>query len=367
MKVRFVDLIRQNQIHQSELNQVVKKTISQADFILGKKVQEFEKAFAKYCKAKYCISLNSGTDALEFALLFLDLKSGDEVITTPNTYFSTAAVILKLGLKVKFVDIDPQTYNIDPKQIKKALSSKTRAIIPVHLYGQPADMDPIVKLAKTHKLAIIEDCCQAHGALYKSKNLPYSGTGAFSFYPGKNLGCFGDGGALVTNSAKLYKLALHLRNDGAIKKYHHQIIGYKSRLDSLQAVVLTTKLKHLSKWNKLRQQHAKEYTKTLSGIKQIALPKKADYSHHVYHLFVIRTPKRNQLQKYLNSFGIETGIHYPIPIHLQKPFKDLGYKAGDFPTTEKYSRQILSLPMFPELKTTEIKYICNKIKRFFSK
>lgn len=366
MNISFVDLIRQNQLHRAEYSRAINQVVSSADFILGQQVEQFESVFARFCDAKYCISLNSGTDALEFALRAYGIGAGDQVITAPNSYFSTAMVVTKVGATPVFADINPQTYTLNPHQVAAAITSKTRAIIPVHLCGQTADMDPLIALAKKYGLTIIEDCCQAHGAQYKSKTVPVTGTGAFSFYPGKNLGSFGDAGALVTNSKHIADLVVKLRNDGSREKYRHDLIGSKSRLDTLQAAILLIKLKYLRHWNNLRRRHARLYSQLLKDIPQIKIPIEANYAHHVYHLYIIEAPHRNQLQKYLNDHGIATVIHYPIPIHLQHAYRSLGYKQGDFPITETAAKRILSLPMFPELTDREIHYVAATIHRFYS-
>lgn len=366
MNVSFVDLKRQNRRHRREFLAAIKTVVDQADFILGQDLETFETKFAKFCGAKYCLGLNSGTDALEFALRAYNIGPGDEVITAPNSYFSTAMVITKVGARPVFADVDPDTYTLDSDKVAAAITPKTRALIPVHLCGQPADMDLLIDLAQKHGLTIIEDCCQAHGAQYKDKTVPVTGTGAFSFYPGKNLGSFGDSGALVTNNSHLASLVKKLRNDGSLIKYHHDVIGSKSRLDTIQAAVLLAKLKHLKLWNQLRRRHARLYHQLLKDIPQIKLPLKAPYADHVYHLYVIETPGRNQLQQYLAAHGIATQIHYPIPIHLQPAYETLGYHKGDFPVTEAAAKNILSLPMFPELKDKEIHYISTTIKKFYS-
>lgn len=366
MNIPFVNLQRQNRIHKKELSSTIEKVVQKAAFILGSELKNFESSFARFCNTKYCLGVNSGTDAIEFALLSLDVGPYDEVITAPNGYFSTAMVIAKTGATPIFADIDPKTHTIDPKQIESKITKHTKAIIPVHLFGQPADMGPIIQLARKYNLYIIEDCCQAHGAKYKGSVVPVSGLGAFSFYPGKNLGAFGDGGALVTNSSRIATRVKRLRNDGSLQKYLHEIIGSKSRLDSLQASILSTKLKHLNRWNRKRRSLANLYSKLLRPIKQIITPSEANYSTHVYHLYVIEATKRNQLQKYLTKHGIATVIHYPRPIHLQPAFQKSGYKRSDFPIAEKKAKNIISLPMFPELKKQEITYVCSKIKKFYS-
>jgi len=367
MNVAFVDLKRQNRLHRAEYKQAINRVVGNADFILGQDLIKFETAFAKFCGAKYCLGLNSGTDALEFALRAVGIKPGDEIITAPNSYFSTAMVITKIGATPVFADVDPHTYTLDPVKVAAAITPRTHAMIPVHLCGQAADMDPLIALAQKHNLTIIEDCCQAHGAKYKGETVPITGLGAFSFYPGKNLGSFGDGGALVTNSKAIATLTEKFRNDGSLVKYRHDLIGSKSRLDTLQAAVLLIKLKYLNRWNDLRRRHARVYNQLLKNIPQIKLPSQVSYAHHVYHLYMIEAPHRNQLQNYLSDHGIATVIHYPIPIHLQPAYKYLGHKRGDFPVTEFASKRILSLPMFPELTSVEIRYIASAVKQFYQK
>ena len=365
-QIPLVDLPRQNKLLQKEIDQVLHHSVSNALFTMGGPLEHFEEDFARFCNKKYCVGVNSGTDALLFALIAYNIHPGDEVITVPNSYFSTAMVISQLGATVVFVDIDPKTYTIDPKKIEEKITQKTKAIIPVHLYGQPADMDAIITLAKKYNLSIIEDSCQAHGAQYKNVTTPISETGAFSFFPGKNLGGFGDGGALVTDNKNVAKIARLLRNDGSMKKYVHESIGYKSRLHSLQAAILSMKLPHLPLWNSKRNAHARQYSKLLAHVPQITTPQTASYANHAYHLYVIEVNDRDALQKHLAKNGIETGVHYPIPIHLQKPYRNGRYKKGDFPITEEKSQRILSLPLFPELQTDEIEYIVDAIKMFYS-
>lgn len=366
MNIRFVDLPRQNNILKIKFQNVISEIIDKANFIGGEELRIFEQAFAKFCNKKYAVGLNSGTDALKLALIAYGIGEGDEVITVPNSYFSTAMVISNVGAKPVFVDIDPNTYTINIKKLKSAISINTRAIIPVHLYGQPADMDPILEIASQYKLIVIEDACQAHGAQYKGKIIPVGETGAFSFYPGKNLGCFGDGGALVTDNKDIAEKVYFLRNDGSRKKYIHKTFGEKSRLDTIQAAILSVKLAYLNAWNKKRIQHANLYNKLLAKVGDIEIPKSSNNVIHVYHLYVIETKSRDRLRDFLLRSGIETGIHYPIPIHLQDPYKKMGFKSGDFPITEEKANNILSLPMFPELTDKEIIYVCYTIKKFFS-
>ncbi len=367
MKIDFVDLARQNKIYKKELMQAIEHIVDTASFIYGSELTNFENDFAAFCKKKYCVGVNSGTDALMLALLAYGIGKEDEVITVPNSYFSTAMVISNIGATAVFVDINPQTYNIDVTRIEEKITKKTKAIIPVHLYGQPADMDPIVVLSKKYNLTIIEDCCQAHGARYKGKSLPYTETGAFSFYPGKNLGSFGDGGAIVTNNVKIKEKLEYLRNDGAKKKYEHKMLGYKSRLDTLQAAILSIKLKYLNEFVEKRRNAARLYSQKLADIKQVKTPYEATYAYHVHHIYTILTNKRDELQNYLLKNGIQTVIHYPTPIHLQEPYLKMGFRKGDFPFSESHSKNVLALPIFPEIREDEISYVCDKIHQFYNR
>src|SRR3990167_10463025 len=299
MNIKFVDLVRQNKQLKPKLLPVIEKVIDDADFILGKSLEKFEQNFAQYCGKKYAVGVNSGTDALKLALIAYGIGQDDEVITAPNSYFSATMVISQIGAIPVFVDIDPETFLLDFRKLKNALSKNTKAIIPTHLYGQVVDMDPIITFAKRNNLAVIEDACQAHGAEYKGKKVPYGETGAFSFYPGKNLGCFGDGGALVTDNPTIANNVLLLRNDGSSKRYIHEKLGIKSRLDTIQAAVLNIKLPYLKQGNKKRRIHAMAYTKLLKDIPGITTPKEANDVIHAYHLYVIEAEKRNELQSYL--------------------------------------------------------------------
>ncbi len=367
MNIKFVDLARQNSQIKSELLPIIVKAIDSADFILGKSLQNFEQNFASYCDKKYAVGVNSGTDALKFALLAYGIGKGDEVITVSNGYFSAAMVINEIGARPMFVDVDEATRLIDIDKLNNSITKRTKVIIPVHLYGNTVPMEPIVNLAKKHNLTIIEDSCQAHGAKYLNKRLPYTETGAFSFYPGKNLGCFGDGGAVVTDNKAVYRKLLYLRNDGAKIKYIHKYFGFKSRLDSIQAEILSFKLSFLDDWNEKRRLAAALYKENLKDVKNIKIPSDHEFANSVFHLFVIETKYRNDLQNYLKAHGIETGVHYPIPIHLQEPFLKLGHKPGSLPMTEEKSKIILSLPIFPEITKEEVIYVCKNIKDFFTK
>jgi dTDP-4-amino-4,6-dideoxygalactose transaminase len=367
MKIKFVDLQRQNKTIKKQLMTSIEEVVDQADFNMGPRLQKFESDFAAFCGKKYAVGVNSGVDALTLPLMAHGIGPGDEVIVPANSYFATAMVVSNVGAKPIFVDIDPISYTIDVALVEKAITPATRAIIPVHIYGQPADMGPIMRLAKKHKLIVIEDACQAHGSMYKKRMIPYGETGAFSFFPGKNLGCFGDGGAVVTDNKKIAEKILHLRNDGSYKKYVHTMLGVKSRLDTLQATILSVKLPHLAQWNSARRKHANSYSNLLKGINGIKTPEQNKDAGHVFHAYVIETKKRDVLQKFLHEKGIETIIHYPTPIHLQKPYIKQGFKRGDFPITEEKSKRILSLPMFPELQEEEIKYVCDSIREFITK
>ena len=360
-KINFVDLKRQYSGIKQEIDSAIKEVLENTDFILGEPVAKFEKNFADYCKVKYCLGVSSGLDALKLSLKALGIGPGDEVITVANTFIATALAISDCGAKPVLVDCNQLDYNIDIDKIESAITEKTKAITPVHLYGQPADMDSIMELAEKHNLYVIEDACQAHGAEYKGRRVGGIGRiGCFSFYPGKNLGAYGDGGAITTNDPELAEKIRILRNCGQQEKYNSILKGNNCRLDSIQAAVLNVKLKYLDQWNSQRIENAKLYNKLLNGI--ATTPLQRENTKHVYHLYVIRTELREKLIKELNSRGISTGIHYPIPIHLQAAYKDLGYNRGSFPNAEAFSEKIVSLPIFPELKKEEIEFIAKNIK-----
>ena len=362
--IPFVDLKIQYQTIADEVNREIIDVIKKADFILGENVEFFEKEFANYCEARFAVGLDTGTSALELTLRAYDIGEGDEVITVANTFIATASAIAFTGAEPVLVDINPQTYNIDASLIEKVITSKTRAIIPVHLYGQPADMDAIMEIAKANGLKVIEDACQAHGARYKGRKIGSIGDVAcFSFYPAKNLGAYGDGGIAVTNDSELAERLKMLRNYGQKEKYNHLFLAYNRRLDTIQAAVLRVKLRYLDAWNESRRQNARLYNEFFKE-SNVVVPYKADYAEHVYHLYVIRVNNRDGLQAHLKSKGIATGIHYPIPIHLQKAYQYLGYRLGDFPITDAYADEILSLPMFPELTVEQVKYVVETINQF---
>ncbi|GJQ59820.1 MAG: DegT/DnrJ/EryC1/StrS family aminotransferase [Candidatus Scalindua sp. AMX11] len=364
MKVPFVDLVSQYQGIRNQILPVIENIMGNAQFIMGEDVTLFEQEFAEFCTTKFAIGVDSGTSALELALRAFDIGTGDEVITVANTFIATALAISSTGATPVLVDINPETYNIDVEKIEGAISEQTRVIMPVHLYGQPADMDAILAIAKEHNLLVIEDACQAHGAKYRNLSVGSIGhAAAFSFYPGKNLGAFGDGGMVVTNDPQIADKLKLLRDYGQKEKYHHLIKGYNRRLDTLQAGVLRTKLRYLNEWNESRRRHASRYNELLQDSKA-TLPVNADFAEYVYHLFVIRIQHRNEILTYLQQNGISVGIHYPIPIHLQPAYADLGYQEGDFPVTEQYANEILSLPMFPELNDDQINYVTSILKEF---
>jgi len=365
MKVNFVDLKAQYQTIKPEIDKAIENVISNTAFILGKAVAEFEEQFAAYCGAKHCAGINSGTSALIMALKALDVGEGDEVITTTNTFIATAEAISFAGATPVLVDIEDGTYNMDPGKLEKAITGKTKAIIPVHLYGQPADMDPILEIAKKKSIPVIEDAAQAHGAQYKGKKTGGLATAAcFSFYPGKNLGAYGEGGAVTTDDEGMAQKVRMLRDHGSPKKFYHEFIGNNCRLEGIQGAVLSVKLKHLDKWNDGRRKNADLYRKYLEGT-GVGLPEEMPYAKHVYHVFCVRVKERQKLIDFLKEKGIFTNIHYPIPIHLQKAYQFLGYKKGDFPVTEGCMDEILSLPMFAELTEEEIKYTADCIREFY--
>ena len=367
MKIPFVDLRAQYEAIAREIDAAMAAVIARADFILGEDVELFEREFADYCEAKYAIGLDSGLSALELALRAFDIGNGDEVITVSHTFVATVAAISSVGAHPVLVDIDRDTYNIDPLQIEGAITSRTKAIIPVHLYGQPAEMDKILEIARTRNLLVIEDACQAHGARYKEKRVGSLGNAAcFSFYPGKNLGAYGDAGMVVTDNAEMAERIKMLRNYGQKEKYQHVLPAYNRRLDTLQAAVLRVKLRHLDEWNESRQRAAKLYDELLRDSDEVRTPFRAEESSHVYHLYVIEYPHRDALASYLREEGIAPNLHYPLPVHLQPCYLHLGLERGSFPATEDASAHVLSLPIYPEITEEQIRYVCNQIHRFSS-
>lgn len=367
MKIPFIDLRKQYDSIKEEIDPAIQDVIDNSAFVLGKSVSEFESAFAEAHNVKNCIAVSSGTDGNHLASWVLDIKSGDEIIIPANTFIATAWGAVLCGATPVFVDCHKDSYNIDPDKIEEKITSKTKAVIAVHLYGQAADMDSVRSITDKHDLHLIEDAAQAHMAEYKQKSIGgLSDVCSFSFYPGKNLGAFGEGGAVTTNSDELALKARMIRDHGSRQKYSHEIYGHNYRMEGIQGAVLGVKLKHLNHWTELRRSAAKKYCEQLKEVKEIKLPAEMPYAKHVYHLFVIQTDKRDELQKFLNENEIATGLHYPVPLHLQKCFEHLGYKKGDFPVTENLAANCLSLPMFPELSEEQIGFICHKIKLFFN-
>jgi dTDP-4-amino-4,6-dideoxygalactose transaminase len=364
MRVPFVDLRAQHDALASELHQAIADVLERSDFILGREVSLFEEEFSAYCGARWAVGVDSGTSALELALRALGVGPGDEVITAANTFVATAAAIAYTGATPVLVDVNPQTYTIDVSLAESEISSRTRAIIPVHLYGHPADMDPLMELAERHRLAVVEDACQAHGARYKGQRVGSIGrAAAFSFYPSKNLGACGDGGMVTTNDEEVARCVRLLRDHGQNEKYNHILLGYNRRLDTIQAAVLRLKLRHLDEWNTGRQRLAVLYTRLLADTR-VTTPVTADYAEPVWHLYVIRTAERDALREYLISRGISVAMHYPIPIHMQPAFSYLGYENGSFPVTEEHAGEILSLPMCPEVGEESLEYVVETIREF---
>lgn len=362
--VPFVDLGVQYRAIAAEIDDAIAKVIQEADFILGREVRLFEEEFAEFCDASYAVGVDSGTSALELALRAFDIGPGDEVITAANSFIASALGISHAGAKPVLVDVDPYTYTLDVTALERAVTRRTKAIIPVHLYGHPSHMGPIRRLADKHGLVVIEDACQAHGARYKSKRVGSLGhAAAFSFYPGKNLGAYGDGGMVVTRDRKIANRLEMLRNYGQKEKYKHVFRGYNRRLDTMQAAILRVKLRYLEKWNAARRWNAKLYQKHLEG-SGVVVPGEAGGAESVWHLYVIRAERRDALKDYLVSKGINAGIHYPIPIHLQPAYHDLCYKRGDFPVTEAYADRILSLPMYAEMTDRQIEFISQTVCEF---
>lgn len=389
-KVPFLDLVTPHQQLKAELMQVLEKALGTAGFIGGPMVEDFESEFAKFCGTKYCVGVNSGTDALRFAFMAADVKPGEVVVTVPHTFIATTEAISQVGAHIAFVDIDEETYTMDPaklreylekycefhkglgKLIEKASKRVVSAIVPVHLYGQTADMDPILELAAKYNLVVIEDACQAHGAEYFSRKeglWKKAGTmgraAAFSFYPGKNLGACGEAGSANTNNEEMAKRMKMIRDHGQAKKYYHDMEGYNGRLDAIQAGWLSVKLRHLAEWNESRRQHAHRYHQLFADANgAVGIPREAEWTKGVYHLYVVRVRDREALQAYLADAGIGTGIHYPIPLHLQKAYQHLGYKKGDFPVTERIASEIVSLPMFPQLRADQLDLVVRKVLEF---
>lgn len=362
MKVPFVDLAAQNAQLKPQLHDAFDRVIRNSSFVQGQEVQWFEEAFARYLGDDIiCIAVNSGTAALQLSLLALGIGPSDEVITVPHSFIATAEAISAVGAKPVFVDVDPVSYTMDPTKLETAITSRTRAILPVHLYGQPADMDALQTIAGTYGIPLIEDACQAHGAQHKGRRTGTIGTaGCFSFYPSKNLGCCGEGGAVVTRDPQLAQRIRLLRDHGSTRKYEHQLPGFNMRMQGLQGAVLRTKLLYLDLWNDSRRALASLYTDRLAQ-SDVVVPTEMSYARHVYHLYVVQLKDRDEICERLKTAQIETGLHYPTPLHLQPAYVSLGYRRGDFPVCEQLASRIVSLPMYPELSSRAVEYVADAL------
>ena len=365
--VPYLDLPAQMRPLRSEIEAAISRTLDNCSFCLGPDVAEFEKEFAKFCGADHCIAFNSGTSALHVGLMLLGVGPGDEVITTPSTFVATSWAISYVGAKPVYVDIDDATFNLDPKLVERAITPRTKAIMPVHLYGHPADLDALLEICRKHQLPLLEDACQAHAAKYKGKHIgTFGAVAGFSFYPGKNLGAYGEGGALITNDAAFATRARSLREHGSTRRYYHDEIGFNYRMEGIQGAILRVKLPHLETWTRERRRVAHRYNQLLAET-PLQLPREASYAQSAWHLYVVRHPQRDELKKYLEANHIGCALHYPLPLHLQKAYAHLGYKAGDFPVAEKAANECLSLPIYPELTEAQIQRVAEVIHAFFRK
>lgn len=366
MQIPFLDLKLQYQSIKAEVDDAIHQVLDTTSFILGKSVHDFESQFGQAHEVTHCIGVSSGTDGNHLALWALGIKAGDEVIMPANTFIATAWGATLCGATPVFVDCEAESYNIDPALVEAAITPKTKAIVAVHLYGQPADLDPLREIARKHNLFLVEDCAQAHLAEYKGKKVGgLSDIASFSFYPGKNLGAYGEAGAVTTNNDELARTVKMMREHGSEKKYYHEIFGHNYRMEGIQGAVLGVKLKYLNEWTEKRRTAAKKYGDMLQGVGDIIVPREMPYAKHVYHLYVIKTARRDELQRYLSDNGVGTGLHYPLPLHLQKCFCNLEYIQGQFPQTEVLASQCLSLPMFAELTDDQIEYVVHTIKEFY--
>ncbi len=365
MKIDFVDLKAQYASISREVDEAIRRVVVNSDFILGKDVESFEREFAAYCEVAHAIGVDSGASALELVLRAYDVGDGDEVITASHTFSATAFAISATGAKPVFVDVDQHTYNMNPALVEAAITPRTKAIMPVHLYGQPADIDEISRIARKHNLLLIEDACQAHGAKFQGKRVgSFGDSAAFSFYPGKNLGAYGDGGMIVTNDATVADKLRILRNCGQSEKYKHVMVGFNRRLDSLQAAVLRAKLPHLDDWNQARRTAAALYKELLADADHVVTPREGADRTHVYHLYVIQHPHRDALMTHLREQGVSAGLHYPTPVHLQPCYEFLKVPRGSLPVTESLASRVISLPMYPELTREQIEFVCDSVKQF---
>jgi dTDP-4-amino-4,6-dideoxygalactose transaminase len=366
MKVPIMNIGIQYKQLEEEIDRAMKDIVQSSRFVLGRETEDFEKDVCSYCNVKCAIGVASGTDALILTLTALGIKMGDEVITTPFTFTATAEAIARVGAKPVFVDIDPRTYNMNPAKIEGVITSNTKAIIPVHLYGNPCDMNSILKIAEGHGLRVIEDAAQAIGATYDNRKIgSFGDSGCFSFFPSKNLGAFGDGGMILTNNGKLAEKLRSIRVHGTTSKYRHSLVGFNSRLDNLQAAILSIKLKKLDEWTEARRKIGKRYNSALKDI--VIIPQDENKGKHVYHLYIVRVKgkRRDGLLEFLNENGVESRVYYPVPLHLQECYKTLGYKEGDFPEVERASLETLALPLFPGLEEEQQDYVVETVKKYF--
>jgi dTDP-4-amino-4,6-dideoxygalactose transaminase len=361
IKVPYLDLKAQYRSIKPEIDAAIGRVLKSCQFVLGPEVAGFEQEFAPYCGTSECIALNSGTSALHLALLAAGVGAGDEVITVPFTFVASVAAILYAGARPVLVDIDPRSFTMDPKAVESAITPRTKAIMPIHLYGQPADMDPIMEIARRHKLVVIEDAAQAHGAKYKGRPVGSIGDMAcFSFYPGKNLGAYGEGGAVTTSNREYAHTIRMLRDWGQDRKYHHVLRGYNYRMEGFQGAILRVKLRHLEKWTEARRAVVAKYNELLADA-GVVRPQEMSWARHVYHVYTLRSEDRNMLQQTLTEAGIQTGIHYPVPVHMQTAYSDLGYSQGAFPQSEKAAAEVLSLPLFPEMTDQQIQTVSQAV------
>ncbi|MDP2675107.1 MAG: DegT/DnrJ/EryC1/StrS family aminotransferase [Dehalococcoidia bacterium] len=368
MTIELVDLKQQYQSLKDQIIPQIEQVLSGMKLFLGENGYQLEEEFAQYCGSRFGIGVGSGTDALYLALLATGVGPGDEVITVSHTFIATVEAIVGTGARPVFIDIDPATFNMDASQLEAAVTPRTRAVIPVHIYGHPADMSPVLAVARKHRLLVVEDACQAHGGEYRDARVGSMGdAAAFSFYYSKNLGAYGEGGMVVTKDRDIATRVQLLRNHGAKDRYHHSIQGINSRLDEVQAAILRIKLPHLDSWNTMRRTCARHYDQQLAEIDQVVTPQEQPYAKHVYHLYVIRVRDRDGLQRWLKSHGVATGVHYPVPSHLQEACSAYGYLAGSLPVTEAFADQVLSLPMYPELTVDQISYVCQTIRDYFKR
>ncbi len=363
MKVPFVDLKAQYESIRQEIGEAIQQVLDSTAFSGGPFVEKFEEEFARFCCSRYAIGVGNGTDALGMILRAVGVGEGDEIVTVPNSFIATVEAVSAVGATPVFVDVDPQTWTMDPAKLEAAITPRTRAILPVHLFGQTADLEPILRLAQARGVPVIEDACQAHGAEYRGRKAGSIGlAGAFSFYPGKNLGAYGEGGAVVTDDPQLAERIRMLRDHGQERKYHHRLIGWNARLDGMQAAILSVKLRHLPEWNRQRRENAECYWQRLHTIAGVVPPKEAEPHRHVYHVYAVEVPGRDAVLARLKERGIACGVHYPVPIHLQAAYSFLGYAAGSFPAAERGARGLLSLPMYAELSAEQIDFVAAELE-----